>query len=178
MKRNMEIKATLHDWDQAEREAQALCHNVPPVQLSQIDTYFHASDGRLKLREISGMENRAELIHYRRPNLHGPKKSEYSTCPVEDVDSLKSLLSQALGVQTVVMKRRRVYFYQTIRIHLDRVEGLGAFLELEAVLSDTDDEAEAHAQVNTLLARLGISPDDLIQGSYSEMMQSRERPPH
>ena len=178
MKRNIEIKAKLHDWSRAEQTARSLSGNAQPLQLSQIDTYFHVQSGRLKLWEISGMENRAELIHYQRSNLSGPKKSDYRVCPAEDASALKDVLSQALGVRTVVMKRRSVYLFHNVRIHLDRVESLGAFLEFEAVLSDSDDEAQGVEIINDLLARFGLAQEDLVKGSYGDMMESRENPPH
>ena len=96
-----------------------------------MDTYFRTRAGRLKLREssLSG----GELIPYLRPDAGGARRSDYRVIPVDDPPGVKALLTELLGVHRVVVKQREIFLAGNVRIHLDRVEGLGTFLELEAV---------------------------------------------
>lgn len=140
----------------------------------QVDTYFNVPAGRLKLREGS-IERK--LIFYQRPNQAGPKQSDVKLFPVEKDTSgqLRELLTQALGVKVVVDKRRHIYFINNIKIHLDQVEGLGSFVEVEAI-----DETgkvpieELSRQCNKLLDAFQVTPNDLISVSYSDMLLGKD----
>ena len=99
--------------------------------LHQRDTYFHAVQGRLKLREAGG--GPAELISYRRADRGGPKVSNYRVVQVMDPAGVGEALADALGVRAVVEKARRLLLWRGARVHLDTVAGLGHFVELEAV---------------------------------------------
>ncbi len=136
----------------------------------QVDTYFHCTHGRLKLRQIDG--HAAQLIAYERPDDKQAKASDYRLVPVANPETLKQALTAALGVKTVVEKRREVFLYQNVRIHLDDVTGLGSFLEFEAVLGTGIDDAKGHAQLEFLRERFGIGPDDLLEGSYSDLLEA------
>ena len=133
MPRNIELKARLRDPAAARAVAERLCPGAPQVE-RQIDTYFDSRRGRLKLREIAGRG--AWLICYERPNRIEAKASDYLLVPVTDPAGLKSALSEALGIRGIVTKLRHIYLFQNVRIHLDEVEGIGHFLEFEAVLAD------------------------------------------
>jgi predicted adenylyl cyclase CyaB len=163
---NIELKARLADLDRARRIAAELATQRLEPQ-HQIDTYFHCRSGRLKLRQIDGLA--AQLIWYERPDREGPKASEYHLVPVSDAEALKAALAGALGIRTVVEKRREISLWHNVRIHLDEVVGLGAFLEFEAVLSAEVDEAAGRAQVEELIGRFGISSAEVLSGSYGEM---------
>ncbi len=163
---NIELKARLVDLDRARRIAAELATQRLEPQ-HQIDTYFHCRSGRLKLRQIDGLT--AQLIWYERPDREGPKASDYHLVPVPDAEALKAALAGALGIRTVVEKRREIFLWHNVRIHLDEVAGLGAFLEFEAVLSAEIDEAAGHTQVDELIGRFGIPSADLLSGSYGEM---------
>jgi predicted adenylyl cyclase CyaB len=140
------------------------------VLIHQTDTYFVVRNGRLKLREINGAA--AQLIWYQRADQQAAKCSEYTLVDVPDSAALKFALSGALGVLRVVEKRREVYFYDNVRIHLDAVVGLGEFLEFEAVLSDDLDSAAGHSHVRWLLEQFSIEPAELLPGSYSDLSPS------
>jgi predicted adenylyl cyclase CyaB len=163
---NIELKARLTDLDRARRIAAKLATKRLEPQ-HQIDTYFHCRSGRLKLRQIDGLTT--QLIWYERPDREGPKASDYRLVPVANPETLKAALSGALGVRTVVEKRREIFLWHNVRIHLDEVTGLGAFLEFEAVLGPEVEAAAGHAQVEDLIGRFGIAPSDLLSGSYGEM---------
>lgn len=167
MPRNIELKARLRDPAAARAVAQRLCPGASQVE-RQIDTYFVSRQGRLKLREIAGRG--AWLVHYERPNRIEAKASDYLLVPVTDPTGLKSALSQALGILGVVGKLRHIYLYQNVRIHLDEVEGIGHFLEFEAVLADGLDDAAGERQVAELGREFGVEEADLLAGSYSDML--------
>ncbi len=90
--------------------------------------------------------------------------------PVADAAALKQTLAEALGIRVVVEKRREIFLHHNVRIHLDEVVGLGAFLEFEAVLNDPLEAAAGQAQVERLAARFGIDANDVIACSYSDLM--------
>jgi adenylate cyclase class 2 len=127
--------------------------------------------GRLKLREssLSG----AQLIPYLRPDDDGPRRADYQVIPVADPAGLKALLSAMLGVHRVVRKRREIWLYENVRIHLDAVEGLGDFMELEAVFDGTPAaEAEQQRKVAWLMKELGVDPGSLVPSSYAALLGS------
>ena len=139
----------------------------------QVDTYFKVKNGRLKLREGT-IEN--SLIHYRRENKKGPKQSDVILFRTEPGSSLKELLVQALGVLTVVDKTREIYFIGNVKFHLDTVKGLGTFVEIEAIDRDGSIGKERLLeQCYHYLRLFGISQNDLISNSYSDMMLSGKR---
>lgn len=164
--RNIELKARLRDIEAARRTAAAIATERPGVE-HQIDTYFPCPRGRLKLREIDGQ--RAELIWYARPDEQGPKASDYLVVPVADAPALKSALAAALGVSGVVDKRREIYLWHNVRIHLDEVAGLGTFIEFEAAVGPGIGDSAGHSQLAELSRRFGLGPGNLLPGSYGEM---------
>lgn len=163
------MKARLRDLDAARAVAQRLATSSLGT-LRQTDTYFRCAEGRLKLREIDGSE--AQLIWYRRYDSTAPRASDYLLLPVTDAAGLKQALSGALGVRVVVAKQREVYLHHNVRIHLDRVQSLGTFLELEAVVGGDVDDAAAHQQIGRLAADFLVSPSDWIGSSYSDLLLS------
>lgn len=165
--RNIELKARLADWDAARKTAAAIAAKRLGVQ-HQVDTYFFCRQGRLKLRQIDALT--AQLVWYRRPDQEGPKPSDYQLVPVANPETLKAALAAALGISAVVEKRREIFLVENVRIHLDEVVGLGRFLEFEAVLGPQCDEHAGQAQVERLARQFGITPADLLPGSYAEML--------
>lgn len=167
--RNIELKARVADLTAAEAVAVRLAGPEPNARLSQLDTYFRVPDGRLKLRETKG--GRAELVFYRRADSRELRPCEYEIAPVGDADGIKRLLGAAFGVRAVVEKTRTVYLYRNVRIHLDRVERLGAFLEFEAVVPEGAADAEGEALVRELMQEFSIRPEDLVGESYCDMIE-------
>ncbi len=168
--RNIELKARLSDFEAAHRIASTLATKRLGTQ-HQIDTYFHCSHGRLKLRQIDGL--RSELIWYDRADQDCPKASDYQLVPLSNPETLKAALAAAWGIRTVVEKRREVFLYHNVRIHLDDVVGLGHFLEFEAVLGPDVDEHSGRAMVDSLMRHFAICPSNLLPNSYGEMIESR-----
>lgn len=164
---NVEIKARLADPERIrailrERGAEAKGTD------HQIDTYFNVPNGRLKLRE-GAIEN--YLIHYERSNQEGPKQSHVTLYECAPGASLKGILEKALGTKIVVDKRREIYFIDNVKFHLDTVEGLGFFVEIEA----RDPEGTIGAktlqrQCQEYLDLFVIAAEDLVAESYSDLV--------
>jgi homotetrameric cytidine deaminase len=136
-------------------------------ELAQRDTYFARARGRLKLREEAGA---AELIQYRRADMPDARESEYRRIPAADAPALREALDAALGTLVVVEKRRRLLFWDGVRIHLDDVQGVGGFVELEAVAAPGSDLAAERDKVERLRAALEIADDRLVAQSYSDLL--------
>jgi len=138
-----------------------------PIEIDQDDTFFSCLNGRLKLRILSS--NEGQLIFYRRPDKSGPKESFYVIHSTTSPDSMREVLSLAYGQAGRVKKHRTLFMKGRTRIHLDRVEGLGDFLELEVVLDEGEQPQAATAEADELLKRLGISSEQLVKGAYADM---------
>ncbi len=135
----------------------------------QTDTYFNCPNGRLKLRQ-GLIEN--NLIFYKRANLSGPKQSDVQLFPVkEQSDSLKSILVETMGIYKTVSKKREIYFIDNVKFHIDTVENLGYFMEIEAIgtAGETSVE-ELRTQCQYYLDLFGIREEDLMTHSYSDML--------
>ena len=165
--RNIELKARLRDLAAARKTAIEIATKRLGTQ-HQIDTFFHCREGRLKLRQIDGL--RAELVWYDREDSEGPKASDYHLVPTANPETLKTALTAALGVRTVVEKQREIFLHHNVRIHLDEVVGLGTFLEFEAVLGPGIDDRIGQEQVAELSDRFAIGADDLLAVSYADML--------
>src|SRR5262245_25149106 len=133
MARNVEIKARITSIDAVLPRARALAAGEPEL-IIQDDTFFAVPHGRLKLREFA--DGSAELIHYQRADGTGARLSDYVRTPLPSPSSARDALERALGAAGRVRKRRLLLLAGQTRIHLDRVEGLGDFVELEVVLRD------------------------------------------
>lgn len=168
MARNVEIKARIRDFGAVQACAQALSGKAPQI-LDQEDVFFASPQGRLKLRTLS--PNRGELIYYERPDQSGPRISTYSISHTNDPAQLRMVLGTALGEKTIVRKRREVYLVGATRIHLDKVEGLGEFIELEVVLNDTDSEKTGQVTAFELMTQLGLQKTDLIESAYADLVE-------
>jgi predicted adenylyl cyclase CyaB len=178
---NIELKAHLADIDAARATAQRLATSYLGFQ-QQTDTYFHCSQGRLKLREIvdfgtqseeknpasRAMRTRTQLISYDREDEIEAKESYYQIVEIANSARVRELKTQ-MGIRAVVTKRREVYLYHNVRIHLDEVQELGSFLEFEAVLGPGVDRVTGRAQVALLKSEFGIRQDDLLDCSYIDM---------
>jgi predicted adenylyl cyclase CyaB len=174
-KTNLEIKARCRDLAAARAAAARLATRYVGVD-SQTDTYFVTRAGRLKLRRssLSG----GQLIPYLREDRTGPKRADYQVLPVADAAHLERTLAAILGVHRVVRKRREIFLVDHVRIHLDEVEGLGCFVELEAVYDGSPSaEAAQHAVVGRLMRELGIAEADLVATSYEALVDPARAAP-
>lgn len=170
MARNIEIKARIDSVQALLPVAAALADAPEPVSIQQDDTFFTCAQGRLKLRQFD--ERHGELIHYHRPDAEGPKLSDYLVVPTDQPALLRDALARAWGTAGRVKKQRLLLMVGATRIHLDVVEGLGHFLELEVVLRDEQTEAEGEAIAQRLLRQLGIGPQQLLSGAYVDLLRA------
>ena len=174
MPSNIEIKARARDFDDIRSRAEALA-DTPVEVIAQEDTFFAVPQGRLKLRVRN--PDPAQLIYYERPDQGGPKRSEYQIFETADPDGLRRTLSRALGVRGVVRKTRYLYLVGQTRVHLDNVEGLGQFMELEVVMRPDQPDAEGQAIARDLMSRLGVEQSDLLEGAYMDLLENRQKRP-
>lgn len=172
MARNIEIKARIESVEAIIPKAAALA-DKGPIEILQDDTFFTCPNGRLKLRSFSSTEG--ELIFYRRPDQAGPKESFYLISPTSAPDALRESLSLAYGQAGRVRKHRTLFLAGRTRIHLDRVEDLGHFLELEVVLSDSEAMETGKEIAQDLIRKLGISSTQLIEGAYVDLLNRYQR---
>ena len=171
MARNIEIKAHVADLTALTARAAAIA-DEGPMEIRQDDTFFTCERGRLKLRAFSAGEG--ELIFYRRTDQPGPKQSFYIRTPTAAPDSLREALTLAYGQVGRVRKRRILFMTGRTRIHLDEVEGLGNFLELEVVLRDDEPLESGVREAEELMARLQVQPSQLIDRAYVDLLAEKK----
>lgn len=169
---NVEIKARTHRHTDIRNILLARQADFKGID-HQIDTYYAVPMGRLKLRQ-GRIEN--SLIYYRRSDQSGPKTSEVHLYPVADGAALHALLEAALPPRVVVDKQREIYFIDNVKFHLDTVQSLGTFVEIEAIDEfGTLGEDYVHQQCKHYIDLFGIQPDDLLTHSYSDMLEEQPR---
>jgi len=169
---NVEIKASVRDSARMKVLAEALT-GAPAQVIEQEDIFFAVARGRLKLRIFSS--DSGELIYYERDDQAGPKQCRYSIFRTSDPESLRAVLSLSLRVRGIVRKRRILYMAGQTRIHLDEVEGLGSFAELEVVMRTDQSRAEGIRIARELMAQLEIGDSDLIEQAYIDLLLASAR---
>lgn len=170
MARNVEIKAAVKDFARI-TAALAAVSAAAPTRLVQEDTFFRSPHGRLKLRKLTATSG--ELIYYERPDDTGPRESNYVLVPTAEPDRLRDVLATVYEIIGVVRKRRTVRMVDRTRVHLDDVEGLGTFVELEVVRGDDEPAESGAVEARRLMAALGIREDQLMSRAYIDLLQSR-----
>ena len=168
MPRNVEIKARIRDLPQLRARAQSVADGGP-FEIQQDDTFFVCHNGRLKLRIFS--ESQGELIFYKRDDAPDPKESQYVITPTSTPYDLRETLTLALGKCGRVRKKRTLFLAGKTRIHLDEVEGLGHFMELEVVLSDGETVAQGIKTAHHIMQQLGVSDQDLVDRAYVDLLK-------
>ena len=167
MPRNIEIKARIASVEALRPRAEALA-GAPAQLITQDDSFFEVPHGRLKLREFA--DGSAELIHYHRPDGLEAKASDYVRVPVPEPAALREALARACGLRGRVQKQRWLCLVGGTRIHLDRVAGLGDFMELEVVLQAGQSDAEGQAVAEGLMAQLGLAEAERLAGAYLDLL--------
>ncbi|MEX1138607.1 MAG: class IV adenylate cyclase [Bacteroidota bacterium] len=171
MPRNLELKAPLS----SSYAGAAIARSLGARRTNRFyhtDTYFNIPSGRLKLREFRG-NSRSQLIWYIRPNTRGVRISQYAIAPVQDTRETRKILSRLFGVQVVVRKRRDLFILNNARIHLDRIAGLGNFVEFEVIVRYGIPQAK-HL-MNVLKTAFSVRQRDCIGTSYCTMLMNRTR---
>jgi predicted adenylyl cyclase CyaB len=133
---------------------ESVSHSATPELLP----IYKVLQGRLKLREFG--DGTAELIYYERPDKAGPKTSKYTRAQISDVASTREVLELVLGTKAVVAKQREVFLAGTTRIHLDEVDGLGTFVELEVVLTEDETDSDGERIASVLMEQLDVRQEE------------------
>ncbi len=167
MPQNIEAKFRCPDLPVIESRAKQWATSGPNV-LRQIDTYFNVRSGRLKLREFP--DKPAELIGYQRGNAAQARPSDWLAFATDEPGQLKEILSRTCGLKTVVNKKRTLYLIEQTRIHLDEVDGLGSFVEIEVVLEEGQSEASGQQVADDIMTKLGLRSLTPEPRSYSDLM--------
>lgn len=170
MPANIEIKARVGDPAGLKKRAMSIS-DTPVEVIPQEDIFFHTPRGRLKLRILAS--DPAQLIFYTRSDAAGPKRSDYLICEIGEADVLRAVLGKVFGVRGVVRKTRRLYKIGQTRVHLDEVDNLGTFVELEVVLREGQTDAEGQAIAEDLMDKLDIHRDDLTESAYIDLIEGK-----
>jgi adenylate cyclase, class 2 len=164
---NVEIKAKTNNIGFLQNKLEEMGANYKGCD-HQIDTYFHCENGRLKLRE-GKIEN--SLIFYQRSNQKGPKDSHVSMTTLSADSKIGEVLKSSYGVKVVVDKKRHIYFIDNVKFHVDEVEGLGSFAEIEAIDYEGNiGQEKLLEQCQHYQNELLIGEDDLVDCSYSDLL--------
>jgi len=170
MPANIEIKARVRDFDDLQSRAEELSDATAEI-ISQEDIFFNVQKGRLKLRILA--PDHGQLIYYTRPDQEGPKRSDYHIAESADPKNLRHVLELAYGIRGRVKKIRYLYLIGQTRVHLDDVEELGQFMELEVVLNDGQSDADGQEIAEGLMASLGVEKRDLLGGAYMDILEKK-----
>jgi predicted adenylyl cyclase CyaB len=170
MARNIEIKATVPDLAPVRSKA-VLLGAAPAETVHQRDVFFVVARGRLKVREFS--DGSGELIAYERADREGPKVSAYERVACPDARALADTLAAVLPIRGKVVKRREVLLVGRTRVHLDQVEHLGSFVEIEVVMAPDELVEDGVREARELLQALGIPHDALVAGAYIDLQEAK-----
>lgn len=168
MRRNIEIKARVADLARLERTVRELGAEGP-TEIVQEDSFYLAPKQRLKLRRYA--DGTGHLISYHRPDGPDPAPSHYVLAPTTEPEALHEALATAVGVRGIVRKVRHLWMVDRTRVHLDEVEGLGSFMELEVVLRDGEEESDGVTIAHDLMRALDIHEEDLIDDAYIDLLE-------
>jgi len=166
--KNLELKSKCSDLNAVVRVCWEIGAQYGGI-LIQTDTYYNVPEGRMKLRNVNN--EKFELIYYFRVDSGTEKESNYEIIKLDGEREIKKILKESLGVKGVVKKKRELYLYQNVRIHLDTVAKLGKFIELEAVCNSSKDLKEAPGKIKYLKEVFDIKKKDLVAKSYIDLIK-------
>lgn len=167
MANNIEVKARLKNLSDAKKIAQRITESAGQ-RIDQRDTFFGCESGRLKLREF--LDGSGELISYHRADTSEAVTSDYLIYQTKSAVSLRDTLAKTLHIKGEVRKTRYLFLSGRTRIHLDSVEGLGSYFELEVVLESGDDQKVATQEATELMEQFEISESDLVDVAYIDLI--------
>jgi adenylate cyclase class IV len=178
MPRNIEIKAKLNGSIEALLPRTEVLAGAAAEVIAQDDSFFHVPHGRLKLRQFA--DGTAELIHYHRADTADAKASDYVRVAVHDAAALREALARGCGLLGRVRKTRWLVVVHeqgfATRIHLDRVEGLGDYMELEVMLQDGQTDSAGQQVADALMQRLGLESAARLAGAYMDLLAAARLP--
>ena len=152
MSQNIEIKYRIDDPAATRQFLRSSTDIRDGFRKPQRDIYFNAPEGRLKIRIQE--DNTPQLIAYSRKDVAEARISDYAITELTNVEKRIAEFSQQYGILAEIIKNRELFWYRNVRIHLDHVQSLGWFLELESVISPECDADTAQAAFDDILAKL------------------------
>ncbi|MGI9518969.1 MAG: class IV adenylate cyclase [Pirellulaceae bacterium] len=174
--KNIEVKIRVLNLPSIRQRAGTIAERGPFV-LEQVDYFFPVDQGRLKLRversSLPDRGNHAELIAYHRTDQSEARTSDYLICPTQEPDQMRQTLGKVLGTGPVVRKRRELYLHGRTRIHLDEVEGLGDFVEIEVVMKDGEDNEAGHRELDEIARQLGLDMSGVESLAYADLLAAQ-----
>lgn len=172
MGQNIEIKARCKDLKLIEEVMQKMNFSFVGSE-TQSDTFFNVPHGRLKVREYDN--KRAVLIPYIRPDVNTPRISDYVLLEIDEPEQTIDILENMFGISLVVEKTRKIYLYDNIRVHLDYIEDLGTFIELEGVITKAGQREETLQKIELLMELFQIKDNDIILNAYADMIEKMKK---
>lgn len=167
--KNLEIKVEINSLENIKKE---LSFAIYQGLLHQKDTYYLLGARRLKMRE---QEKIHEIIYYVRINKKSSRQSTYFRVVIPSylLSFFKMVLNSVFKVKTVVIKERELYLYKNTRVHLDTVENLGYYLELETVINSKEKEDFSLHQHDEVKELLNLQKYKIVEYSYSDILISK-----
>ena len=164
---NVEVKARCSDPDRVREILKSMNATFQGTD-HQIDTYFKVPKGHLKMRK-GNIEN--NLIYYERTIYSsGPKQADVILCKNPTPEFIE-ILDRFFGVLVVVDKTREIYWIGNVKFHIDWVEKLGSFVEIEAIdYEGTIGKEKLAEQCSHFIQLLNLNPDNFIAVSYSALL--------
>ena len=176
MARNVEIKIQVNNLESVRKSVQSIA-NRGPFTLQQVDYFFPVANGRLKLRvaqsDLPGYKNKSELIAYQRSDEARGRTSNYEIHETDDWQSLYGSLVVTLGEGPIVRKNRELYLTGKTRIHLDTVEGLGTFVEIEVVMDPQKSVVEGHRELQQLMTEMNLQDEKIVDVAYADLISAQ-----
>ncbi len=173
MRKNYELKVRLNNYDVAKWKAEKYIHRFKDkhhILEEQKDIYYYKVGGkRLKLRIINNESG--NLIYYDRKDSRNKRVSRYLFSDTKNPFELDKILRKFLKVQLIVYKTREIYTAENLRIHLDRIQGCGIFLEFEIIYKSLK---EAKVLMKELMKHFNIKRNDFIKDSYSDLILKKK----
>ncbi|KAI8124500.1 hypothetical protein FF38_12398 [Lucilia cuprina] len=170
--RNIEIKARIGSDEEFEKRmaiAKKLTNSDGEL-IVESDVFISSQSGRFKLRYIQP-PIRSQLVYYDHPDVAGPKLLKFNKNELDEPQVMKTILTQSNGVRGVLSKKRYLFIYERTRIHLDKLEDLGNFMEFEVCLLPEQTIEEDQAVADRLIKEFGIKTEDLLTGAYIDELQ-------
>ncbi len=169
MCKQIDLKFRISDLAEMRQKLSAL-PVTGPTDLSFKEVFFHSKQGVLKLRILS--ETAGQLIYAYSHSATQQALTDYQLSLTDSPAVLQKILSETNGIKGCLTQKRRLYLYGRTRVHLDFVEGLGDFLELEVVLEQGENLLSGNNEVDYMMSRLGLTDKDLISGPYLELLEN------
>jgi len=137
--------------------------------LKQKDVYYSVPNGLLKLRIENGSES---LILHNRNENNKNRWSDFEFIKFAN-DNGEKFFSKLFDVEVIVKKKRELFYYDDTRIHLDKVNNLGNFLELETLV--INGKTDAIKRFVKIIHILKLDESKQIRKSYRDLLMGNTK---